>query len=76
MKDDGIGIDPQYSQKIFEVFKQLHKKEVYPKKGIWLAICTKNVEGHGGHIWVESELAKVHLLLHFANTSMISKTNF
>jgi len=76
VKNDGIGIYPQYSQKIFEVFKRLHKKEVSPEKGIGLAICTKIVEWHGGHIWVESELAKVHLLLHFANTLMISKTNF
>ncbi|RYY30399.1 MAG: PAS domain-containing sensor histidine kinase [Chitinophagaceae bacterium] len=64
--DNGIGIENEYSEQVFEVFRRLHRREIYPGSGIGLALCRRIISNHNGYIYVESSIGSgsvFHLLL-------------
>lgn len=76
IKDNGIGIDPMYFDRIFGVFKRLYAREKYSGNGIGLALCQKIVETHGGQIWVESSLndGSIFYFTLLKNINVLKKT--
>jgi light-regulated signal transduction histidine kinase (bacteriophytochrome) len=63
--DEGIGIEPEYADRIFMIFQRLHPKDAYAGTGIGLAMCRKIVEYHGGRIWLDTAAPTGHTTFRF-----------
>jgi PAS domain S-box-containing protein len=73
--DNGIGIDPHYSDRLFKIFQRLHNKEEYSGSGIGLVICKRIVERHGGKIWIDSQVGKGSTIYFTLNKKLKVKHN-
>ena len=73
LEDNGIGIKPEYYDRIFKIFKRLHTQREFSGTGVGLALCRKIVERHDGKIWVESQLGNSSIFFFTLSDSPTNK---